>query len=238
MTVGSRSHKQICLRRQAKMQEYITGRVKLSECADTKCIKENKDKDKELTFVLDEDDNIVVDFVPAVFGVRAGAVVAGFLRPGENEVNPITMTYSKKKQSLKKQSKKKANSDAPDAPFCTLSDLMMANGISKADDTLVFETECTYCTKTVDVDTKKFGLPQTRNRTYMFVWQPENDNVYDDLGEYWQKVVDYLKSPVRHSLQSFILQDDHEIIRVFREALRGPPGRQTSRGVMQEPDFW
>ena len=72
----------------------------------------------------------------------------------------------------------------------------------------------------------------------MFVWQPNEGNVSDDLGEYWEHIVKHLKSPVRHSLQSFILQTDHDIIRVFREALKGPPGRQTVRSVFLEPDFW
>jgi len=31
---------------------------------------------------------------------------------------------------------------------------------------------------------------------------------------------------------------DHDIIRVFREALRGPPGRQSRRAAFQVPDFW
>jgi len=31
---------------------------------------------------------------------------------------------------------------------------------------------------------------------------------------------------------------DHDIIRVFREALRGPPGRQSRRAAFQLPDFW
>lgn len=198
------------------MQEYIRGRIKLSDCASTKAIKENKDKGKDLTFVLDDDNKIVVDFVPAVYGVRAGAVVAGFLRPDQNEVNPISMK----------------------GKSCTLSALIKENKISKANDTLVFETDCTYCTEIVKPDTKLYGLPQTRQRVYMFVWQPDDGDVHDDLGEYWKEIVQYLQSPVRHSLQSFILNDDHDIIRVFREALRGPPGRQTARGIMQEPDFW
>lgn len=198
------------------MQEYITGRVKLSECSSDKAISENKDKGKDLTFVLDEDKNIVVDRVPAVYGVRAGAVVKGFLRPGESDVNSVKMK----------------------GKTCTLTELMKANKISKENDTLVFETECTYCTQIVKVDTKQFGLPQTRERMYMFVWQPDDGDVNDDLGVYWKTIVEHLKSPVRHSLQSFILQDDHDTIRVFREALRGPPGRQTARAVMQEPDFW
>lgn len=72
----------------------------------------------------------------------------------------------------------------------------------------------------------------------MFVWQPENDDINDNLGDYWKSIVEHLKSPVRHSLESFVLQEDHDTIRVFREALRGPPGRQSALGVLLEPDFW
>jgi hypothetical protein len=43
---------------------------------------------------------------------------------------------------------------------------------------------------------------------------------------------------VRHSLEAFILNDDHEIIRRFREALNGPAGRRTKSACMQEVDFW
>jgi len=152
-----------------------------------------------------------------VYGVRCGSVVKGYLRRNSSEVNSIKWPSSKKK-------------------VCSLSELMRANGISKADDTLVFETGCTYCTRTAKVDTKDFGLPQTRNRTYMFVWKSED--VFDDLGEYWAAIVNHLKSPVRHSLDAFTLDVDHEVIRVFREALNGPPGRQTMRSVFLEPDFW
>lgn len=67
-----------------------------------------------------------------------------------------------------------------------------------------------------------YGVPQTRQRTYMFVWQPTKDkngnaDIADDLGTYWEALVKHLKSPVRHSLEAFILQVDHDIIRVFRE---------------------
>ncbi|KAL7533584.1 hypothetical protein ACHAXR_005329, partial [Thalassiosira sp. AJA248-18] len=88
------------------------------------------------------------------------------------------------------------------------------------------------------IDTKCYGLPQTRERTYMFVWQPDEDNAFDDLGLYWEAIVKYLASPVRHSLESFILEVDHDIIRTFREALNGPAGRYTMRGINQAPDFW
>ncbi len=72
----------------------------------------------------------------------------------------------------------------------------------------------------------------------MFVWQPDDGNYDDDLGDYWAAIVRYLESNVRHSLESFILPVDHDNIRVFREALNGPAGRNTNRSINQAPDFW
>ena len=203
-----------------KMKEYITGRVRLANCSDSKAVKgydKKRAKTMQLTFAMDGD-SIVVEQVPAVYGVRCGAVVKGFLKGDSDVLREVSWT---KKQSS-----------------FTLAELVQANGISQAKDTLVFETGVTYCAQTVKVDSKDFGVPQTRNRTYLFVWRPDDDNISDDLGEYWKAIVEHLKSPTRHSLDAFLLDDDHEIVRVFREALRGPPGRQTKRSFFLEPDFW
>ena len=140
------------------MQEYITGRVKLSECDSSKAISGGKKgKNDDLIFAKDENDNIVVDAVPAVYGVRCGAVVSGFLRPDSTELNPVQWPSGAKKT-------------------CRLSELIAANKISKKDDILVFETDCVYCTHIVKVDTKEYGLPQTRLRTvsvlFLFSFPP------------------------------------------------------------------
>lgn len=202
-----------------KMSEYITGRVKLSECDKNKAIKNIKDKNKGLTFVREPGGDIVVDYVPAVYGIRCGAVVDGFLQGTSTKLREVEWPSGNKKSA-------------------TLEELMRKNNISKAKDTLVFKTDVTYCTQTCKMDTKDYGLPQTRNRVYMFVWQPDDGNVSDDLGVYWKTIVEYLKSPVRHSLPSFVLNVDHEIIRTFREGLNGPAGRQTKQANFLEPDFW
>jgi site-specific DNA-cytosine methylase len=202
-----------------KMSEYITGRVKLSECDKSKAIKNIKDKNKGLSFVKEENGDIVVDYVPAVYGIRCGAIIDGFLEGTSTKLQQVAWPSGSKKS-------------------CTLNELMTKNKISKAQDTLVFKTDVIYCTQICKTDTKDYGLPQTRNRVYMFVWQPEKGNVADDLGIYWKAVVEYLKSPVRHSLPSFVLNVDHEIIRTFREALNGPPGRKTKLANFLEPDFW
>ena len=50
------------------MSEYITGRIRLADCAENKAIKDIKqsDKKKVLTFALEKNGNIVVDQVPPV----------------------------------------------------------------------------------------------------------------------------------------------------------------------------
>ena len=154
-----------------KMKEYITGRIKLSNCSSSKAINNIKAAEKrmDLTFAL-TGGRIVVDHVPGIYGVRCGSVVKGFVKGDSSKTNKVTFPTSAKCKKDKK---------------CTLTQLMDHNKISKRTDTLVFERGVTYCAHHMKVDTKDFGLPQTRQRTYMFVWQPDDGDVNDDLGEYW-----------------------------------------------------
>ncbi len=155
------------------MSEYITGRVKLASCDAKKAITDIKDKTKKLLFTLDADGEIIVDYVPGVYGVRAGAQVDGFLSPGSNKLKPVKWPHKVKGKKGKDT-------------ICTLEELMKGNNIIKSKDTLVFKTPCTYCTHIVKVDAKEYGLPQTRQRVYMFIWRPNGDDVHDDLGLYWE----------------------------------------------------
>ena len=123
-----------------------------------------KDGSKNLSFILDNNNDIVVDYVPGVYGVRVGSKVAGFIKGTNKNVTPVKWP-------------KKVGGKG----ICTLKELMAFNGIKKENDTLVLDTPCVYCTHLVKLDSKEFGLPQTRNRGYMFVWQPEDGNVHDDL---------------------------------------------------------
>jgi hypothetical protein len=68
-----------------------------------------------------------VEEVPAVYGVRCGAVVAGFVRHGSNKLIDIDWPTEKGK-------------------LCSLSDLMKTDKIKIETDFLVFQTECLYCT--------------------------------------------------------------------------------------------
>lgn len=206
----------------AKMQEYVTGRVPLATAeAANKAIKSTRKEDlatKALTFEIQDNGDIMASAIPLNVGVRCGAVVEGFLRG--TKLTPATWPKKNKKT-------------------CTLSELIKENSAKTATDTLVFKTPSTYNSCIVKVDSKNYGLPQTRQRTYMFVWKVDKKGDYDDdLGLYWQAIVKYLESPVKHSLDAFILDTDHDKVRVFREALRGPPGRHAKRAVFQEPDFF
>jgi site-specific DNA-cytosine methylase len=140
-----------------------------------------------------------------VFGVRCGSAIQGYETPSRGKtIQKVEWPKAKKKNA-----------------FCTLKELMQENKINKQTDTLVFHMPVTYCAHFTKVDSKNFGVPQTRQRTYMFVWQPSVDSkgnaIDEDLGKYWEAVVKHLQSPVRRSLEAFILQVDHDIIRVFRE---------------------
>jgi hypothetical protein len=187
-----------------KMSEYITGRVEIANCelSNTKGkeIKvDQKDKGKELKFLWDsKTKKILVDEVPPAYGVRCGAPVKGFIVAGSSKLQRLKWSEKSKRQ-------------------VSLRELLKTNALDKAKGTLVFDLPVTYCTKHIKVDSKKFGVPQTRERVYMFVWQPEGGKVDDDLGDYWEAIVRHLEAQVRHSLEAFMLQVDHDIIRVFRE---------------------
>lgn len=157
--------------------------------------------------------------IPPQVGVRCGAFVKGFYNDDELAEG---VKWPGTKSSF------------------TFEELLKANPqVDRKADLLVFVTPCTYCTCIQKVYTKNFGLPQTRQRTYMFVWKADDPNNYDDdLGVYRQALVQYLKNPVKHSLDAIILDDDHDNIRVFREALRGLPGRHTKRQNFHERDFY
>ena len=71
---------------------------------------------------------------------------------------------------------------------------------------------------------------------YLFIWRC--DDPEDDLGEYFQEILDHLKTPLLHSMDAFLLPDTHDRIRCFREALRSGPGLMVKRERAKELDFW
>jgi len=65
---------------------------------------------------------------------------------------------------------------------------------------LVFEMPCEYRTQIVKMDTKEFGLPQTRSRVYMFAWRADTwpDIPHAAIGRRWVELVQCLKAPLLH----------------------------------------
>jgi hypothetical protein len=80
--------------------------------------------------------------------MKAGDIVQGFIREGRNtkDVKPIISDRSKNGTEL------------------SLRKLSEIHGINLDGDTLVLEKKARYCTQLVKLDTKEYGLPQTRNR--------------------------------------------------------------------------
>ena len=207
-----------------KMQEYIRGRLKLEKRNDTKAIKDSKgkaDADNLLIFSVNENGRYVAEEIPRQVGIRAGAVVEGFVSEGCN-AKDVTLIEAPPEWEGKRK--------------ITLGQMAKKHGIDLNADTLVLEKKVRYCTHLCKVDTKNYGLPQTRNRKYLFIWR--SDDPDDDLGDYFQEILDHLKTPLLHSMDAFLLPDTHDRIRCFREALRSGPGLLVHRERAKELDFW
>ena len=210
-----------------KMQQYVTGRVPLSDCDYEKANGTAKSQVKDMLFSFDEDSqNIVVEEVPSFCGVQCGATVAGYMQGIEGTIHPLLWPQDKGKGDT-----------------CILSELVAANKIEKKMGTLVLDRAVAYFAKMCKLDTQHFGLPQTRERTYMFVWQslqqPQRGHFdTDDLGDYWEGVVKYLKTPLRYSLDAFVLESDHPIVRAFRESLAGVADNEAKLKIDVPPHYW
>ena len=89
-------------------------------------------------------------------GVRLGAKLIGYCEGdgyGDEPVIPISASALKGKGDV------------------TLEALIKKVGMDVSQHTLVFETPVAYRTHLAKIDAKLFGLPQTRTRIYMLIWQ-------------------------------------------------------------------
>jgi site-specific DNA-cytosine methylase len=173
----------------------------------------------QLKFSVAIDGTYVAEEVPRQVGIRAGAIVQGFVRftDNNNNVHPL-------------------RSNARDGSIITLGQLATAHSINLDQDILVMEKKTRYCTNLCKLDTKEYGLPQTRNRKYLFGWK--SDDPDDDLGIYIDILMGHLKTPLLYPMDAFLLPETHDRIRCFREALRSGPGLMVKRERAMEPDFW
>ena len=106
------------------------------------------DADNELKFSVNEEGRYVAEEVPRQVGIRAGAIVEGVVRAGHvaSDVEPLV------------------SDDRNVRGKVTLGQLAKKHKINLEADTLVIEKKARYCTHLSKLDTKDYGLPQTRNR--------------------------------------------------------------------------
>jgi len=105
------------------------------------------DADKDLKFSVNEKGQYVAEVIPRQVGIQAGSIVEGFVKAGRRagDVTPLVAT-KKEKDTV------------------TLGQLAKRHGINLEADTLVMVKKARYCTHLCKLDTKDYGLPQTRNR--------------------------------------------------------------------------
>lgn len=105
------------------------------------------DANKALKFSVNEEGRYVAEEIPRQVGIRAGTVVKGFVKDGHdaNDIQPLVSREKTKK-------------------IISLDELAKRHKINLEGDILVMEKKARYCTHLCKLDTKEYGLPQTRNR--------------------------------------------------------------------------
>lgn len=111
---------------------------------------------------MNEHGQYVAEEVPRQVGIRAGAIVEGFVKHGHNANDIVPLVSDSKDASANK--------------LITLGQLAKKHKINLKADTLVMVKKARYCTHLCKVDTKDYGLPQTRNRKVR-VWL-ELENIF------------------------------------------------------------
>ena len=96
---------------------------------------------------MNKDGRYVAEAVPRQVGIRAGSIVQGFVKGGSNANNVKPLVSDDKKSKV-----------------ITLGQMAKKHNINLDQDTLVMEKKARYCTHLCKLDTKEYGLPQTRNR--------------------------------------------------------------------------
>jgi site-specific DNA-cytosine methylase/superfamily II DNA or RNA helicase len=228
-----------------KMCEYITGVVPLksalaSGIGSSGCkgsvktnIKTNVDTsaEQQLTFEYTNKCELVVVAVPKAVGVRLGAKLEAVRLPSRNSsssrAKPVPVDKPLKNMLPKHLCGKELTIEEVHKMLCKSLRL-------QGDELLIFDTAAQgFFAKVAKVDSKRYGLPQTRKRGYMFVWHKSFGG--EENGDPWAEIVVGLESAVKHGLPSYLLPDDDERVRRFREVLRGPLGR---RAAQENAEAW
>eukprot|EP00931_Biecheleriopsis_adriatica_P048312 TRINITY_DN27914_c0_g2_i1.p1 TRINITY_DN27914_c0_g2~~TRINITY_DN27914_c0_g2_i1.p1 ORF type:complete len:2094 (+),score=462.88 TRINITY_DN27914_c0_g2_i1:118-6282(+) len=203
-----------------KMKEYITGILHLESLTKHQSggkkissAKTQGTQESELIFTLQEDGKLEVVQVARTAGVRLGAKLLS-VRNRQGQARSAVLPRS---------------SGFKVGDQIELSKLWGVLRLSSSD-ALVFDTVLKgFHAHKMKVDSKRYGLPQTRERGYMLVWHESQGG--EELGPLWEHLVRLMEHPLRHSLSEFLLPDEDERVRRFREVLRGSLGRRAKEEI-------
>ncbi|KAL1514920.1 hypothetical protein AB1Y20_004000 [Prymnesium parvum] len=211
-----------------KMAHYITGVLPLHSIRPNKGAA-GRGVPSELAFEVEKDGLRVVE-VSQFAGVRLGARLLASAVVFERGDKGLRAVEGGKRTPIQADGNFKRGQKVG---------LERLKATLRLDDThaLIFETPVEYATRLAHMDAKEFGLPQTRTRNYMFIWRPELLPPGLDIGARWTELVDALRCPLKYSVDAFLLADDNDRVRRFRDALRGPLGRLTAMS-RQSGDWW
>jgi hypothetical protein len=106
------------------------------------------DADADLIFRINDDGRYEAKSIPPQVGMKAGDVVEGFVRGRSSSSDVIPLLPGER--SVGKD--------------LNLGQLAKKHKINLNEDTLVLEKKARYCTHLCKIDTKLYGLPQTRQR--------------------------------------------------------------------------
>jgi len=106
------------------------------------------DADDDLIFRVNDDGQYEAKAIPPQVGMKAGDIVQGFVKEGSLSSDVIPLVPEDK--SIGKD--------------LTLGQLAKKHKINLNKDTLILEKKARYCTHLCKIDTKTYGLPQTRER--------------------------------------------------------------------------
>jgi site-specific DNA-cytosine methylase len=157
-------------------------------------------------------------------GVRLGAVVNGYAKGYEEQKR-----FPLKPRHLR-----------PEGTVVGLTGLADILELNIAEDEITFETPVQYRCRFEKVVTNHYGLPQVRQRKYMFVYKPEEfeeEFAGQDIGELWVELMEILQDPVVYSLTSFLPKSTDARVRRFREVLRGPVGAKTKHAKARANNY-
>ena len=162
----------------------------------------------------------MVHNVPGNVAVMNGAVLFGVLRNGDDNNEIEEFEISKTFKSTSKST-----------PI-NLSVIAKEHKL-QFNDVLIFrhhgnkDGHQDYSCAIQKVTSEKYGLPQVRNRKYMFIWQ--TSLFPKDAGILWSELMKYLESPVPYAVKDYLETPMGTHVQRLRRMQRGKLGQNSAQ---------